>query len=187
MAGAIDFDQNQAVYKIVKFFTIVGIWPAKYKYQFLYIIYGILFQIMFSYAYTGFELINLFVATDLTVVTEQVFIALAMVSMCLRMTNFVVNFKEIESFLTVIKSFKIWNKEEQELYEARLSRFKSVMVFYLSCGSFAVSFSNCAPLFDSIYRLPYPGWYPLDWSNFFKILLFFLVTDFYLPITQKTT
>lgn len=167
MTSSIDFDPNKAIDKVVKFFMFVGIWPADYKFRFLYIVYGIAFQFMFSYAYTGFELINLFVEKDLSVLTEQVFIVVAMVSMCLRMTNFVVHFKEIESFLATVNCFKVFNQEERELYEARLSRFVFVMIFYLSCGLFAVSFSNCAPLFDQTMRLPYPGWYPLDWSNLF--------------------
>lgn len=175
MEGSLHFEPNKAIDKIINYFMLVGIWPSDYKYRFLYIIYGIAFQFAFSYAYTGFELINLFVETDVHVLTEQIFIVVAMVSMCIRLTNFVVHFKEIQSFLGVINCFKLLNREELELYKARLSRFVSVMIFYSSCGFFAVSFSNCAPLFDKTMRLPYPGWYPLDWSNSF-LILFFLVT-----------
>lgn len=167
MTSSIDFDPNKPIAKVVKFFMFVGIWPAEYKFRFLYIIYGMAFQFIFSYAYTAFEMINLFVEKDLNTMTEQIFIFVAMVSMCLRMTNFVVHFKDIQSFLFRLNCFKVFNQEELQLYEARLSRFVSVMVFYLSCGLFAVSFSNCAPLFDKAMKLPYPGWYPLDWSNCF--------------------
>lgn len=163
--SSIDFEPNQVIDKIVRLFILVGIWPADYEFRTLYIVYGIAFQFTFSYAYAMFNLINLFVVTDLSVITEQIFIVLPMVSMCLRMTNFVVRFKEMKNFLAVINSFEVFNQEELDLYKARLSRFVSVMIFYLSCAVFAVSFSNCAPLFDKTMRLPYPGWYPLDWGN----------------------
>lgn len=166
MDSSIAFDPNQRLNKVINFFIFVGIWPStEYRFRPLYIIYGTVFQLTFSYAYTGFELINLFVETNVSVLTEQIFIVLAMISHCIRVTNFVFNFEEMHGFLDVIKRFEVANRKELELYEARLSRFVFVMVFYLSCGLFAVSFSNCAPLFDEKMRLPYPGWYPLDWSK----------------------
>lgn len=174
------FDPTEVVDNLSKFFTIVGIWPIESKYRFIYIIYGILFQFIFSFAYTGFNLINLYFVTDLNVITEQIFIVLPMVSMCLRMTNFLFHFKDVTGFLTTIKSFKVLNKEECELYKKRISLFSSVMVLYLSFSTSAVLFSNCAPLFDDEVRLPFPGWYPLNWSNFLSILEVFPINFIFL-------
>lgn len=184
MDNSIVFNPTRAIQKILNFFVFVGIWQTNYKFRVVYMIYGMIFQFTFSYAYTGFQFVNLFVATDVNVITEQIFIVLAMISHCIRMTNFVRNFKEMEGFLVVIRNFKVLNQMELELYRARLSRFVFIMVFYLCCGLFAVSFSNCAPLFDTVMRLPYPGWYPLDWSNLFPNSIFWIQVNsilFFLP------
>lgn len=163
-----NFDPTEPIQGPIKFFKFVGIWPPnnKYKYRYLYIIYGILFQLIFSYIYTGLGVGNSTDVTNIKVMTEQIFVGLAEISMCLRMTNFVVNFKETKNFLNIIKSFKLRNQEEYALYKKKLSLFSPMMKFYLSCASFAVTFSCVAPLFDDEFRLPYPAWYPWDWSNF---------------------
>lgn len=78
-------------------------------------------------------------APNMKVLTEQIFVGLAEISMCLRMTNFVINFKEASNILTIIKSFELRNQEEYELFKKRLSLFSTVMTFYLACASFAIS------------------------------------------------
>lgn len=160
----VDFDPTEPIHGLIRFFQFVGIWPLNCKCRFLYICYGILFQFIFSYGYTGCEIGNIFYAENMHVLTEQIFVGLAEISMCLRMTNFVINFEEASNFLAVIKSFEVRNEEERQLFKKRLSLFSTVMIFYLSCASFAITFSTVAPLFENKLRLPYPGWYPLDWG-----------------------
>jgi len=158
-----NFNPIEPIGGLIIFLKFVGIWPLNCKYPFPYIIYGILFQFTFSYAYTAYGIT--IDGTNIKMMTEQIFVGLAEVSMCLRMTNFVFHFKEATGFLTTIKSFELRNQEECEIYKKRLSIFSTVMTFFVSVTSFAVAFSNAAPLFNSEVRLPYPGWYPLDWGN----------------------
>lgn len=158
-----NFDPIEPIGGLILFLKFVGIWPLNCKYRIPYIIYGILFQCFFSYTYTAFGIT--IDGTNIKMMTEQIFVGLAEVSMCLRMTNFVFHFEEATHFLTIIKSFELRNQEECEIYKKRLSIFSQVMTFFVSVTSFAVAFSNAAPLFNSEVRLPYPGWYPIDWEN----------------------
>lgn len=153
-----NFDAIRPVRGLIIFFKLIGVWPLDIKNRFLYylyIAYGILFQFTFSYAYATFG--STIVSTDVKMVTEQIFDGLAEIAMCLRMTNFLYHFKDATNFLTTIKSFQLRSHEEYELYSKRLSLFSKVMRFFLVVTSFAVTFSNTAPLFSSDLRLPYPG------------------------------
>lgn len=161
-----NFDPTEPIRGLINSLKFVGVWPLDIKNRFLYflyILYGILFQFTFSYAYTAFG--TTIDATNVKMMTEQIFVGLAEISLCLRMTNFLYHFKEATTFLTTIKSFKLCNEEEHELYKKKLSLFSTVMTFFVTVTLFAVMFSNAAPLFNSEVRLPYPGWYPLDWGN----------------------
>lgn len=162
-----NFDPMKPIRKLICFLKLVGIWPLDIKNRFLYfcyIIYGILFQCTFSYAYAAFG--TTIDGTNVKMMTEQIFNGLAEIAMCLRMTNFVYYFKDATHFLITIKSFELRNQEECELYKKRLSSFSTVRNILITATTFALTFSNAAPHFSSELRLPYPGWYPLDWSNF---------------------
>ncbi len=160
------FDPIEPIRGLKNFFKFIGVWPADIKNRclyYLYILYGILFQLTFSYAYATFGSIP--DTSNVKLMTEQIFDGLAEVAMCVRMTNFLYHFKDATNFLNRIKSFKLQNQEEYELYKNRLSLFSFVMKILLIVTTFALTFSNGAPLFSSEYRLSYPGWYPLDWSK----------------------
>lgn len=159
------FDPIEPIRGLKNFMKLVGVWPIDIKNRFLYylyIVYGIIFQLTFSYAYAAFG--TTIDGTNVKMMTEQIFNGLAEVAMCLRMTNFIYYFKDATNFLNTIKSFELRSQEECELYKKRLSLFTTVMNILLVVTSFALAFSNGAPLFTSELRLAYPGWYPLDWS-----------------------
>lgn len=166
------FDPTITIRGLINFLKFVGVWPLDIQNRFLYfvyIIYGILFQLVFSYAYATFG--TIVDGTNVTMMTEQIFDGIAMVAMCIRMTNFIYHFKEATNFLTTIKSFGLHDQEECELYKKRLSLFSAIMNFLIIATAFALGFSNAAPIFNGGKRLPYPGWYPLDWSNLYENLL----------------
>lgn len=161
-----NFDPIEPIRGLILFLKVVGVWPLDIKNRFLYylyIIYGILFQLSFSYAYATFG--TIIDGTNVKLMTEQIFDGLAEVAMCLRMTNFLYYYKDATNFLITIKAFQLRNQEECDLYKKRLSLFSMVMTILVIITSFALAFSNSAPLFSNEIRLPYPGWYPSDWSN----------------------
>lgn len=163
-----NFDSIEPIRGLIKFLKLVGVWPLDIKNRFLYffyIVYGILFQFTFSYAYAAFG--TTIDGTNVKMMTEQIFNGLAEVAMCLRMTNFIYYFKDATNFLNTIKSFKLHNQDECELYKKRLSSFSTVKNILIIATAFALTFSNMAPHFSSELRLSYPGWYPLDWSKQF--------------------
>lgn len=161
-----NFDPIENIRGLKNFLKLVGVWPLDIRNRFLYhlyIIYGILFQLTFSYAYATFG--SIIDESDVKLITEQIFDALGEITMCVRITNFFYYFKDATGFLNRIKSFELQNQDECELYRKRLALFSKVMTVLLIVTTFALTFSNGAPLFSSETRLSYPGWYPLDWSK----------------------
>lgn len=160
------FNPIETLRGLINFLKLVGVWPLEIQNRFLYylyIIYGVIFQFLFSYAYATFG--SIIVTTDVALMTEQIFDAMGEISMCVRMTNFLYYYKDVTGLLNRIKSFELHNQDECELYKKKLSIFSTIMTVLLVITAFAVTFSNGAPLFSKETRLAYPGWYPLDWSN----------------------
>lgn len=161
------FDPIKSIENLKRYFKLVGVWPLDIKNRFLYylyIVYGILFQFIFSYSFAVFG--GIVDRTNMKVMTEQIFDELAEITMCVRMTNFLYHFKDATNFLITIKSFELRNQEECELYKKRLSIFVTLMNVILYATILTHVLANSAPFFASEVRLTIPAWYPLDWSNF---------------------
>lgn len=161
----LSYDPTEAIHSVILAFKICGIWPAKYRFRNLYLIYGFCFQFAFSFAYCGFKLLNFVFKTNMDQVTVIIFEAFAEMALWVRVINFVANFKSITDCLDVIKSLTCQNEEELRFYKKRFTMFTKIMRFYLGCASFACFFSLSAPFFSEKTMLAYPAWYPLDWEN----------------------
>lgn len=159
------YDPTEPIHTVILAFKICGIWPINYRFRKLYLVYGFLFQFVFTFAFCGFKLLNFYFKTNMDLVTVIIFETVAEISCWVRVINFVGCFDRILDCLNVIKSFKFRNEEELSFYKIRLRLFTHVMRFYLGCASFACFFSLFAPFLSDKPILPYPVWYPLDWQN----------------------
>lgn len=149
---------------MLKFFRICGLWPSKSKYKWIYCIYATIFHSIFTFAYIYFKFVNLFVETDLRLLTVGFFIFLAEVSLFVRIVNLLINFDDVTMCLNMVKEIQIVDHNEYEIVQQNLSLFSKVMTFYISCGASACACSWGAALFSSEPMLPYPAWYPIDWK-----------------------
>ncbi|KAG4065077.1 hypothetical protein HA402_007474 [Bradysia odoriphaga] len=150
---------------MLKFFRLCGLWPRQSKYQWLYRIYTLIFHLFFTVAFDFCKHINLFLETDLRLLTVGFFIFLAEISLVARSVNLLVNFTNISKCLDVAKEMSLLDKNEVRIVERNLSFYSKVMYFYMGSSTTACIFSWGAPLFSSEPMLPYPGWYPVDWKT----------------------
>ncbi len=150
---------------MLKFFLFCGLWPAQSKYKWLYLIYAAIFHLIFTFAFICFKFVNLFIETDLKLLTVGFFIFLAEVSLFARIVNLIVNFKDVTKCMNLVKRIHILDNNEFQIVDKNLSLFTSVMAFYIGCGTSACLCSWGAPLFSSEPMLPYPAWYPIDWKT----------------------
>lgn len=123
-----------------------------------------LFHFVFTFAYIYFKIINLFVETDLRLLTVGFFIFLAEISLVARIVNLLVHFEDVTKCLSIVKNIRVNDDKEREIMNENLSFFSKVMVLYVNCGTSACIFSWGAALFSSEPMLPYPAWYPVDWK-----------------------
>lgn len=161
-----NYDPTEAIHSAILAFKVCGLWPINYRFRNLYLIYGVLFQFAFSFAFCGFKLLNFYFKTNMDQATVIIFESLAEISEWIRVINFVVNFETIFDCLTEIKKFECHNEEELRFYKKRFGMFTNIFRFYFGCASFACFFSLSAPFFSDKPMLAYPAWYPLlDWRN----------------------
>lgn len=160
-----ELDPIKPINGMLKFFFVWGLWPTKSKYRWIYYIYAIIFHFAFTFAYMSFKLINLFVETDIRLLTVGFFIFLAETSLITRIVNLIVNFDDATKCLNLVKQIQILDDMELKIMNKNLSFFSKVMTLYMNCGTSACLFSWGAALFSSERMLPYPAWYPIAWKT----------------------
>lgn len=165
MGTELEINAVKPINVILKFFRICALWPAKSKYRWIYILYSIIFHSIFTVAYISLKLANLFIETDLNLLTIGFSIFLAEVSLVGRIINLFVNFDDIILCLNLVKGLQLSDENEHRIVKKNLSFFSDIMRFCISFSTCACLVSWGAPLFASETKLPYPGWYPIDWKG----------------------
>lgn len=160
-----EFNPIKPINGMLKFFLFCGLWPAKSKYKWIYWIYAAMFHFLFTFAYIYFKIENLFIETDIRLLTVGFFIFLAEVSLVVRIVNLLINFDDITECLSIVKKMRMCNDNEIDIMKGNFSFFSKVMTLYVNCGTSACLCSWIAPLFSSEPMLPYPASYPVDWKH----------------------
>lgn len=160
-----DYDPTEPIHSVILAFKVCGLWPTKYRFRNVYLVYGFIFQFAFTFAFCGFKLLNFVFQTNMDQVTVIIFETLAEISLWVRVINFVTNFESMLECLNVVKSLTCQDDEELRFYKKQYALFTKILRFYLGCASFACIFSLSAPFFTEKTILAYPAWYPLDWQN----------------------
>ncbi|KAJ6635875.1 Odorant receptor 94b [Pseudolycoriella hygida] len=157
-------DPIKPINGMLKFFLLCGLWPTESRYRWIYGIYATTFHFVFTIAYIYFKLVNLFIETDLRLLTVGFFIFVAEISLVVRIVNLIANFNDISKCLNMIKEIKIFDGNEFQIMNDNFTFFSKVMTLYIGCGTSACLCSWGAALFSSEPMLPYPAWYPIDWK-----------------------
>lgn len=152
--------------KLIYFLMVVGLWPINsIHFSWFNKVYTLIFQFIFTFAYTSFKCINFIYLTDLDIITRAMFICLTEIALIVKILNFYFRIEMMQDCLASIKQFQLLNKEEVELFNAKLVFLSRIITWYLSVTNITAVFSYMTPWFVAEPILPYPAWYPLDWSH----------------------
>lgn len=154
---------NRITNFLLFFFTAFGLWPPKHAV--FYKIYGILFQFVFSFLFSVFMCINLFILENKGNMTDALHMSLTEVALFIKVVNFFVRGKAMQTMLRTIQEFKLENLDEERIIDEKLSFFLKVSIYYYGMANMAGFSGDFAALVAKDVRLPFQGWYPLDWKH----------------------
>lgn len=148
---------------------LFGLWPntatAFTLQRLLYTIYTCVFQLVFTFMYTGFKCINFIYLTDLDEITRAMFICLTELALIVKIINFYARIRRMQNCLKTVGHFKLISSDEMKSMQEKLSLFMHIVIWYMAVANIAGIFSYMSPFFSTERILPYPGWYPLDWQH----------------------
>lgn len=144
----------KSVQGIIIFLKVCGLWPNHNRHYIPYMIYGIIFQFIFTFCYAVFKFIIFFYLTEVHLITKTLFLWLGEAAFVFKVFNFHYHSKELQKLLTSIKQFKIKNNAENDLRKSRELMFNKIAFCYVGCAAIAVFFSLVSPLFSSERVLP---------------------------------
>lgn len=162
-----NFDPLAPSYFLIKILSLCGLWPnVSNKSCFsLYTLYTCVFQIFFTFMYTGFKCINFIYLDNLNEITRAMFICLTELALIVKIINFYYHIKEMKNCLNNVKEFVLINEMEINSFQEKLSLFMRIVIWYMAVANIAGIFSYLSPFFSDTPILPYPAWYPLNWQN----------------------
>lgn len=146
------------------FFRVTGLWPHEDSGR-LYYYFGVVFQFIFSFAYTIFMLINLFMLDNVVEITANLYMALTELALFVKIANFFVRIDAMQEMFRSIQSFQLDSIEEEHLINRRLKFFLKISIYYYGCANMAVVTSMISTLLSTEVKLPFYGWYVVDWRE----------------------
>lgn len=154
---------------LTRLLKLFGLWPNTTTtltvHRLLYIVYTCVFQIIFTFLYTGFKCINFIYLTDLDEITRAMFICLTELALIVKIINFYTRIRRMQSCLKTVGHFQLITDDEMASMQDKLSLFMHIVIWYMAVANIAGIFSYISPFFSNEPILPYPGWYPLDWQH----------------------
>lgn len=145
---------TKAIQSVLTFLRICGLWPNYQQHYVPYLIYAVIFQIIFTFCYTSFKLVNFFFLTEINLITKALFICLSEVALFAKVINFSIYNKDLQHMLQEVKEFKFRNEQEMEIYQGRQLLFSRILRFQVIMGGSAILFSCISPFLSSEPSLP---------------------------------
>lgn len=145
------------------FFSIFGLWPTANKT--FYKLFSAILLTVFSLAYTIFMIINLIAFTDMSELTDSMYMSLTEIALLLKIANFIFHHSTMHYLLATIQKFELETKTEIVLAKNRISGFFKLVIYYYCCVNWTATYIDVSALFvNEPIVLPYRGWYPIDWQ-----------------------
>ena len=150
---------------LVFFFFIFGLWWPKKRLATLYQVFGLIFQTVFSFLYTMFMLINLVMLTDMNKLANSMYMPLTELALFFKIANFFYRNRLMQGLLQTVNEFVLESDDEIELVKRKITGFFRVLIYYFICVNWAGLNADVSALAAKDPQLPFPAWYPVDWSH----------------------
>ncbi|XP_031629090.1 odorant receptor 94a-like [Contarinia nasturtii] len=145
-------------------FRTVGMWPDTES-SIFYSIYGILLLAIFSIAFTSTMMIQLICFTKKEELTETSYMALTELALSVKIINFFLRVRSMQSHLITGNQFKLYSAAEHEHFVKRLKFvFKLLMADFLLTNIAHLSV-QIKTIMASERMLAFPAWHPIEWEN----------------------
>lgn len=156
---------NKVASPMILVFRSFGMWPSE-KPSIFYRIYGISLLSIFSFLFTLTMLIQLFFFTKMEELTENSYMTLTEFALCVKILNFYLRSRSMQSHLITLNKFELHNDAERQHMNKRLKfMFFLLMTDFALTNSSHVSALSKILIFTSKREFGFPAWQPLDWEN----------------------
>lgn len=125
-----------------------------------------IFLFFFSIMYATLMVCNIFFLTDLSDLTNRLFMSLTEAACAIKVINFFIQNREWQQVLKDIKKFHIRNTDEERIIRERSRFFEVAFYIYFFSPNIAIQAYALMPLLSGAKDLIFSGWYPgFDWQN----------------------
>lgn len=149
---------------MTKVFYILGIWP-KQEASIYYWIYGIVMVLIFFILLTMAMIIQLIGFTEMSNLTESMFMTLTEFSLMTKILNLYIHLRSIQQLLRSVEEFRLETVAEREYFNKRLKLIFFLLMIDFSITNLAHVLAIMKVLLDSSRNLTFPLWCPFDWKN----------------------
>lgn len=146
-----------------------GLWKPFEKPKWLqniYSIYSVVLLTVFSAIYTAAMVMNIFLMTDDSDLSNRLFMSLTEVACAIKIYNFFVNNRVWQEILSEIESFRIKSPNEEQILQKRFYVFRILSNLYIWNAQLSLNALTVVTLLSGGTNLLFSGWYPgFDWKN----------------------
>lgn len=116
---------------------------------------------IFYFVYLICLMLYLFITIDLEDTVNAIYMAMTILSLFVKLINFVAKNGSIRKCLKQVHDFKLVGNEERILYQKRHTHFARLMIYYYTVCYMTASASGINAAFQG--TLPFRGSYPCSW------------------------
>lgn len=170
-----NFDQPTEVFTkpirtfLCRILFVFGLWKPFEKpklRQYLYSLYSVVFLAIFSIMYTASMVVNIFLLTDFSELSNRLFMSLTEAALAVKVINFFLNNREWQLILSQLNDFRTKCARDEEVLSSRIRLISIAMKAFICNVQICVNATAFIPLLVGTKNLLYSGWYPgFDWEN----------------------
>lgn len=154
---------------LYSFLWLFGLWKPFGKSNFRmisYCTYAIVFLFFFPTLYAFCMVCNIFLLSDISDLTNRLFMSLTEATLVIKVVNFFMKNNEWQHIFNDIKEFQLKNDQEKETVAYRTRILRNLDYVYFSLANASLFFTSLTPVVQGTFGLIYSGWYPgFDWEN----------------------
>lgn len=154
---------------LCRMLLIFGLWKPFKKPNWLqntYSLYSVVFLTIFSIMYAASMVVNIFLLTDFSELSNRLFMSLTEAALAIKVINFFLNNHEWQLILSELDDFRTKCARDEQVLWSRIRIFSIAMNSFFINVQICVHASGIFPLVTGTKDLLYSGWYPgFDWEN----------------------